>query len=109
MTVYFPIQPEMPWARSVHWMYAIEISSDLGIDAEILQQRLAQKGIGTRPFFLGLHAQPVFKEMGDRYKPDEFKNAEHAYRYGCYLPSGLTLTYDKIDRVCRALNESLET
>ena len=101
-------QIEMPWSRSVYWMYCIEISPDHGIDSQVLQNRLKKKGIGTRPFFLGLHAQPVFNKMGLQYKTDEFKNADHAYRYGCYLPSGLTLTYENVDTVCHALSEALE-
>jgi perosamine synthetase len=101
-------QVEMPWARSVYWMYSIEISPDFGINAETLQERLRKRGIGTRPFFLGLHAQPVLQKMGYRFDPEEFPNSDHAYRYGCYLPSGLTLTCDKVDKVCSALSEALK-
>ncbi|MBA4369740.1 MAG: aminotransferase DegT [Desulfobacterium sp.] len=101
-------QVEMPWARSVYWMYSIEISSDFGIDAEMLQTRLRKKGIGTRPFFLGLHAQPVFQKMGYRFDLDDFPISDHAYRYGLYLPSGLTLTYNKVDKVTNALSEALK-
>jgi len=101
-------QTEKPWARSVYWMYSIELDPLLGIDAEILCQRLQQKGIGTRPFFLGLHAQPVFQEMNLGFDPNGFPKADVAYRYGCYLPSGLTLEEEQVDIICDALSKALE-
>ena len=101
-------QIEKPWARSVYWMYSIELDPALGIDAETLQMRLREKGIGTRPFFLGLHAQPVLQEMNLGFDPHSFPRADHAYRYGCYLPSGMALTEEQVDVVCAALVEALE-
>jgi perosamine synthetase len=101
-------QVEKPWARSVYWMYSIELSPDIGIDAETLQFRLKRRGIGTRPFFMGLHSQPCLNDLNISINPTEFPNADHAYQYGCYLPSGLTLTYEKVDKVCNALSEALK-
>jgi len=101
-------QVEKPWARSVYWMYSIELSPDIGINSETLQGLLRKRGIGTRPFFLGLHAQPVFLDMEIGFDPEGFPNADNAFRYGCYLPSGLTLTKDKVDLVCDALAETLK-
>jgi perosamine synthetase len=101
-------QIEKPWARSVYWMYAIELDPSLGLDAETLQRRLKEKGIGTRPFFLGLHAQPALQQMNLGFDRHGFPRADHAYRYGCYLPSGMTLTEKQVDTVCVALREALE-
>jgi perosamine synthetase len=101
-------QTEEPWARSVYWMNAIELDPSLGIDAETLRQRLSKKGIGTRPFFVGLHAQPVLIEMGLISDTDAFPKTDHATRYGCYLPSGLALTEAQTEQVCRALRAVLE-
>ena len=102
------LQKERSWARSVYWMYCIELDPGLGVDAVTLQQRLKRKGIGTRPFFRGLHAQPVFQKMDLGFDPQGFPRADHAYRYGCYLPSGMTLTEEQVDVVCAALTEALE-
>lgn len=95
-------QPEKAWARSVHWMYAIELSPDLGVDAETVMQRLAAEKIGCRPFFLGLHVQPVLRELG-LFGEQEYPRTDHASTYGFYVPSGLTLDESKVDRVCDAL------
>jgi len=101
------MQTEKPWARSVYWMYAIELEPLLGIDAETLCQRLRKKGIGTRPFFLGLHAQPALQDLNPGFDINGFPRADFAHQYGCYLPSGLTLTEVQIDIICDALSEAL--
>jgi len=101
-------QIEKPWAKSVYWMYAIEIDPKIGIDAENVRNRLKEKKIGTRPFFKGLHAQPVLKKKGLYLNGNYYPMADHAYKYGLYLPSGMALTEEKIDVVCNALAAALE-
>ena len=102
------MQIEKPWARSVYWMYAVEIDPSHGIDAETFQRRLKERGIGTRPFFLGLHAQPVLQAMDLDINPHGFPKADRAYQYGCYLPSGTTLTEREVYQVCEAVRWALE-
>jgi perosamine synthetase len=89
-------------------MYAIELDTDLGIDSSSLREGLQKKGVGTRPFFIGMHAQPVLRQLDLGFERDTFPVADHAYRYGCYLPSGMTLTEGHIDKVCLSLQEVLE-
>jgi perosamine synthetase len=97
-------QAEPPYAKPVHWMYAIQLDEELGVDAESMMRQLKDQGIGTRPFFLGLHAQPVLREHG--YVAEEkFPYTDQAYKQGLYLPSGLTLTRSKIDVVCDAVRD----
>jgi len=102
------MQIEKPWARSVYWMYAVEIDPSHGIDAETFQRRLRERGIGTRPFFLGLHAQPALQARVPEINPLGFPKADRAYQYGCYLPSGMTLTEKEVDQVCDAVRWALE-
>ena len=93
---------EKKWAKNVYWMYAIELSEDLGIRAEQMAQYLAEKGIATRPFFLGLHEQPVFHKMG-LFIGEQYLVAERIARQGLYLPSGHTLTDEQIKYICDAI------
>ena len=97
---------EEPWARNVYWMYGVVLSEETGMDATVFGQRLKQQGIETRPFFLGLHEQPVFHQrelfLGERYPV-----TERIARQGLYLPSGLALTAEQISRVCEAVHEVL--
>lgn len=98
---------EKGWAKNVYWMYAIELSEDLGITAEQMAESLAEKGIGTRPFFLGLHEQPVFHRVG-LYIGERYPVAERIARQGLYLPSGHTLTEEQIGYVCEAVKTAIE-
>ena len=100
-------QIEKPFARSVYWMYSIELDETTGIDAEMMMKKLRDKGISTRPFFMGLHAQPALNEMG-LFIGEKYANTERAYRQGLYLPSGLTLTRSQIDLVCNAVEDIIK-
>lgn len=100
-------QIEKPFARSVYWMYSIELDEATGIDAEMMMEKLKDEGIGTRPFFMGLHAQPVLNEMG-LFIGEKYANTERAYRQGLYLPSGLTLKRSQIDLICNAVEDIIK-
>jgi len=100
-------QIEKPFAKSVYWMYSIELDEATGIDAEMMMAKLGEKSIGTRPFFMGLHAQPVFNDMGF-FKDETYPYTEGAYKQGLYLPSGLTLTRSQIDTVCDEIDEIMK-
>ena len=64
-----------------------------------MREELRGYGIGTRPFFRGLHTQPFAKNQG-LFLEGHYPNTEHAYKYGLYLPSSLSLTRNQIDEVC---------
>lgn len=97
---------EEPWAKSVFWMYGLVVDPETGLDAEALAKRLADRGVETRPFFLGLHEQPVFRKLGWS-TIQEFPVAERLARQGLYLPSGLGLRPEQIDQVIDAVRKSL--
>lgn len=97
---------EEAWARQVYWMYGLVLDEATGIDAAGFAQRLQALGVQTRPFFLGMHEQPVFWERG-LFWGEHFPVAERIARQGLYLPSGLALTADQIDQVCEAVCKGL--
>ena len=97
---------EQPWARSVYWMYGVVLAEETGMDAEELARRLRERGVETRPFFLGMHEQPALHRLG-LFEGESYPVAERIARQGLYLPSGLTLTEAQIDRVAEALEEVL--
>lgn len=99
--------PVKEYARSVYWMYGIELDPEFGITAEEMMGRLKKHGIATRPFFRGLHDQPVLNKMG-LFAGESYPKTDHAYKYGFYLPSGLTLTEKQIDSVVDAVKRELE-
>ena len=97
---------EEPWARQVYWMNGLVLSEGSGMDASALATALAQRGVETRPFFLGMHEQPALLRRG-LFAGASFPVAERLARQGLYLPSGLALTDDQLETVCRAVREVL--
>jgi perosamine synthetase len=87
-------------------MFGIVLHEDTDMNASQMAQRLRDKGIDTRPFFLGMHEQPVFQQMG-LFGNEHYPVAERLARRGLYLPSGLTLTESQIDEVAEAVKEIL--
>ena len=82
-------------------MYGV-VSKNKRMTATTLAKKLAKKKIETRPLFLGMHEQPIFKKM-KLFKKEEFPNTEYLSKYGLYLPSGLRLSKEKIQTICKIL------
>ena len=76
------------------------------MDAAVLARRLERAGVETRPFFLGMHEQPVFHQRG-LFLNEHYPVAERLGRQGLYLPSGLALTEKQLSEVCEAVHEVL--
>lgn len=97
---------EESWARQVYWMYGVILDEAYGMDAFELARRLKTQGVETRPFFLGMHEQPVLLERG-WFHGERFPVAHRLSRQGLYLPSGLTLTEEQMVQVCHAVRKVL--
>ncbi len=101
-------QIERPWAKTVYWMYCLELDEALGVTSDDVMEGLRHKGIGTRPFFLGLHEQPILHDRG-LFQDEHYPVTERIARQGLYLPSGLTLTESEIDEVVAAVGSVIES
>ncbi len=97
---------EHPWARSVFWVFGMVLADDVPFDATEFARRLKALGVETRPFFLGMHEQPVFHDMG-LFKDERHPVSERIARRGLYVPSGLALTLEQIDTVSQAVRQAL--
>jgi len=98
---------EEAWARSVYWMYGIVLDEETGMDGADFARRLSDRGIETRPFFLGMQEQPVFKRRC-LFKGERYAIAERLARQGLYLPSGLSLTEQQLEEVVCSIREVLQ-
>ncbi|MSP62745.1 MAG: DegT/DnrJ/EryC1/StrS family aminotransferase [Myxococcales bacterium] len=94
--------PPAPGSRHVHWMFGILVEERAGMDRDRLAACLAADGIETRPFFLGLHAQPCYPDA--RRLPCEV--AEDLGARGLLLPSGPALSDDDIARVAAVIRRA---
>lgn len=102
---------EMPparteYAKNIYWIFGMVLSNEFDFDAEEAMARLANLNIGTRPFFWGMHEQPVFEKMG-LFRGEKYPITERIARRGFYIPSGLTLTRDQQKAVVEALKKIL--
>jgi len=99
-----PVQKD--WAKNVYWMYGIVLDESAGIDARQFAAKLAKEGVSTRSFFYPLHQQPVFKKMGIKSR-GKYPVSERIAKQGLYLPSGLALTKEQIEKTCVAIKKIL--
>jgi perosamine synthetase len=97
---------EEPWATNVYWMYGLVLEESTGIDAVEFARRLRGRGVETRPFFLGLHEQPVFRERG-LFRNECYPVTERIARQGLYLPSGLALSDEQMEQTAAAVRDAL--
>jgi perosamine synthetase len=69
-------------------MYAIELDEEYEISAETMIGLLKERHIGARPFFVGLHAQPVFARMR-LFKARAIQTSTGLTSVGCICRLGL--------------------
>jgi perosamine synthetase len=56
--------PLTDYAENIYWAYGIVLDEGLPVGVEEIMTRLAERGVGTRPFFWPMHRQPVFCRIG---------------------------------------------
>ena len=93
---------EREWAKNVYWMYGILAENKLGVTRDLLMQKLKEKGIDTRTFFIPMHVQPAFLDMG-LFKGERYPVATELSEKGLYLPSGSGLKSEEINYVCTCI------
>lgn len=96
-----------PDAENLYWVFGVVLDDDVPFDADEAMRRLAEDGVGTRPFFWPLHEQPVFRRMG-LFADDRHPVSERIGRRGFYLPSGLGATDEQIEISAGRLRRMLE-
>ena len=93
-------------AENIYWVYGLVLDDSVPFDAKEAMVRLGKLGIGSRPFFWPMHEQPVFRKMG-LFAGESYPVAERIARRGFYIPSGLALTEEQIERSAEAVKEIL--
>jgi len=94
------------YAENIYWVYGVVLDEGAPGDAREATRRLAQAGIGTRPFFWPMHRQPVFERAG-LFAGERYPVAERLGARGFYLPSGLALTAEQQAKVADAVETLL--
>ena len=95
---------EKEWAKNVYWMYSILIEDEFGMSRDKLMRELGKRGIETRPFFIPMHKQPVFRKMG-LFEGEKYRIAEQLSEKGLHLPSSPGLKKEEIKYICETIME----
>jgi len=86
------------YANNIYWVYGIVLKKNIKADNRAVQKLLGEQGVGARTFFWCMHEQPVYRKMG-LFNMEEYPNSEYLARKGFYIPSGLALTRNQMERV----------
>ncbi len=96
--------------KNVYWMYGIVLDDSINLSREIVVEKLMEKGVDTRNFFIPMNKQPIFLEKKFENVPDcngYFPISEKVGERGFYLPSSSNLSEEDAIFVCEKLNEVL--
>lgn len=102
-SIQLPIEKKLGYENHF-WVYGIVLKD--GRFAEEIMKKLNELSIGTRPFFWPLHKQPLLKNMNIE-NFESLPVSEDISVNGLYLPSGVALTPNKIERVVMSLKRVL--
>jgi perosamine synthetase len=93
------------YADNIYWVYGLVIKEKTNKNAQQLIMDLGKKGVACRPFFYPMHRQQVFKELGF-FVDEHYPVAEYLGEKGFYIPSGLALTQEQMNRVIDVVVQS---
>ena len=98
------LSPEASWVRSAFWMACLVLDEGGERERDLLTDRLAERGVETRPFFYPMHTLPMYRAAAaDR----TFPVAESLAARGINLPSGASLTREDVAYVGEAVRSAL--
>lgn len=108
--IQLPVQ-KTDYADNIYWVFGIVLKNP-DISADVIMNKLAEKGIGTRHFFYPMHKQPALIKAGccknEHLDDAQFKNANYISEHGFYIPSGLGITLDEQKYVVDELKKALQ-
>jgi perosamine synthetase len=105
------LNPDSPHVDNSYWMSTAIVNPQLGIQKQELIQRLAERGVDSRPFFYPLSSLPAYEATHAAHRGREDNTVAHRLTpYGINLPSALTLTRQQVAYVAtefrNVLNEA---
>lgn len=92
----------LPYAQNIYWVFGLLATTTK--QQKELVAHLKQYGIATRPFFSGIHQQPVFQELG-LFKNESYPVTDKLSTCGFYLPGGLGLNGEQILSITGIIKE----
>lgn len=94
---------ETSYCQNNYWVFGIVFGPSWP-DLPMLEELLIKEGVGNRPFFFGLHEQPLYQSEAF-YKDQRLPVTERISRRGLYLPSGVATTFEDQEYVASVLKK----
>lgn len=92
------------YAKNIFWVFGI-LLKNRKFKRDSVVKKLLNNNIQTRNFFYPMHKQKILRIKRIFPKKLSLPIAEHMSNYGFYLPSGLGISNNQIDFVCKKVNE----
>jgi perosamine synthetase len=92
------------YSENIYWVYGIVIKKTRELNAEKIMKELSIAGVGTRPFFYPMHKQPVLVNKGF-FANESYPVSEDMSEYGLYLPSGMAIEEEMINKASQILSD----
>jgi perosamine synthetase len=93
---------EPSWSKSVCWLYSVLVRDEFALSRNELIDRLARRGIETKPFFVPLPRLPMY----DSEKP--YPAATYLSEHGISLPTHVGLHPEQVAQIVQAIGEAAQ-
>ena len=90
------------YAQNIYWVFGVLLKNNITISKKEMMKKLLRKKIGTRPFFLSMNKQKIYKKLG-LFKNIKMPNSEYLSKNGFYLPSGIGIKNQEINYIIKNL------
>jgi perosamine synthetase len=101
------LQPnKLNYAENIYWVFGIVLKNKLKNKRNRIMKKLLKIGIETRPFFFPMNKQKILKKYR-RFNNFKFPNSSYISKNGFYIPSGLGLKKNEINKVIFYLKKEL--
>jgi len=94
-----------PYTTRVSWFVYV-LRFDAKLDRDAIAQRLGEKGVPARPYFLPIHLQPYMAERFG-WREGDFPVTEDLGRRGLAVPFSGVMPEEQVEYVCQAIREVL--
>jgi len=90
------------YAKNIYWVFGVVLKKKFLSKRNKIMRILKEKNIDTRPFFYPMNKQKIFKKM-KIFKKINMPVSEYISQNGFYLPSGLGLKNQEINRIIKTI------
>ena len=93
------------YANNIYWVFGVLLKKK-NLSRNQIMKKLLKKNIDSRPFFLSMNKQKIFKKL-KIFQNVRMPNSEYLSKNGFYLPSGLGIKNSEINYIAKVLKEIL--